>query len=89
MLCAYAASQSFSDPLSGLVIGQRPDPVARPGWSLVTLAAAGLNHHDVWSLQGVGLAADRHLLHALAATRGNRGFESRLSPALIGELVGG
>lgn len=59
MLCAYAASQSFSDPLSGLVIGQRPDPVARPGWSVVTLAAAGLNHHDVWSLQGVGLAADR------------------------------
>jgi NADPH:quinone reductase-like Zn-dependent oxidoreductase len=59
MLCAYAASQSFSDPLSGLVIGQRPDPVARPGWSVVTLRAAGLNHHDVWSLQGVGLAPDR------------------------------
>jgi NADPH:quinone reductase-like Zn-dependent oxidoreductase len=59
MLCAYAASQSSSDPLSGLVIGQRPDPVVRPGWSLVTLRAAGLNHHDVWSLQGVGLAADR------------------------------
>ena len=59
MLCAYAATQSSSDPLSGLVIGQRPDPVARPGWSLVKLAAAGLNHHDVWSLQGVGLAADR------------------------------
>jgi NADPH:quinone reductase-like Zn-dependent oxidoreductase len=59
MLCAYAASQSSSDPLSGLVIGQRPDPVAQPGWSLVTLRAAGLNHHDVWSLQGVGLAAER------------------------------
>jgi NADPH:quinone reductase-like Zn-dependent oxidoreductase len=59
MLCAYAASQSSSDPLSGLVIGQRPDPVARPGWSVVTLRAAGLNHHDVWSLQGVGLAADK------------------------------
>jgi len=59
MLCAYAASQSSSDPLSGLVIGQRPDPIARPGWSLVTLRAAGLNHHDVWSLQGVGLAGDR------------------------------
>src|SRR5674476_1238638 len=59
MLCAYAASQSSSDPLSGLVIGQRPDPVVRPGWSIVTLRAAGLNHHDVWSLQGVGLAADR------------------------------
>jgi NADPH:quinone reductase-like Zn-dependent oxidoreductase len=26
---------------------------------VVKLSAAGLNHHDVWSLQGVGLAADR------------------------------
>jgi NADPH:quinone reductase-like Zn-dependent oxidoreductase len=59
MLCAYAASQSSSDPLSGLVVGQRPDPVAPPGWSVVTVKAAGLNHHDVWSLRGVGLAADR------------------------------
>jgi NADPH:quinone reductase-like Zn-dependent oxidoreductase len=59
MLSAYAAGQSFSVPLSGLVVGQRPDPVARPGWSVVTLRAAGLNHHDLWSLQGVGLAADR------------------------------
>ena len=59
MLAAYAASQSPSDPLSGLVIGQRPEPVARPGWSVVKLRAAGLNHHDVWSLQGVGLPADR------------------------------
>ena len=59
MLSAYAASQSSSDPLSGLVIGQRPDPIARPGWSVVTLRAAGLNHHDVWSLRGVGLPADR------------------------------
>jgi len=59
MLCAYAASQSSSDPLSGLVVGQRPDPILRPGWSVVRLRAAGLNHHDVWSLQGVGLRADR------------------------------
>ena len=59
MLAAYAASQSASDPLSGLVIGERPDPEPRPGWSVVTLKAAGLNHHDVWSLKGVGLPADR------------------------------
>ena len=55
MLAAYAVSQSSSDPLSGLVIGPRPDPVARPGWSVVKLRAAGLNHHDVWSLRGVEL----------------------------------
>ena len=59
MLAAYAVSQSSSDPLSGLVIGQRPDPVVRPGWSVVKLRAAGLNHHDVWSLRGVGLPAER------------------------------
>ena len=59
MLAAYAASQSASDPLSGLEIGERPDPQPRPGWSVVTLRAAGLNHHDVWSLKGVGLPADR------------------------------
>jgi len=59
MLAAYAASQSASDPLSGLVVGERPDPEARPGWSVVDLRAAALNHHDVWSLRGVGLPADR------------------------------
>ncbi|MEP7368021.1 MAG: Zn-dependent oxidoreductase, partial [Dermatophilaceae bacterium] len=59
MLAAYAVSQSSSDPLAGLVIGQRPEPVAPPGWSVVKLRAAGLNHHDVWSLLGVGLPADR------------------------------
>ena len=59
MLAAYAAGQSASDPLSGLVVGERPDPEARPGWTVVDLRAAALNHHDVWSLRGVGLAPDR------------------------------
>src|SRR4051794_13883463 len=53
MLAAYAASQSASDPLSGLVVGERPDPQTRPGWTVVDLRAAALNHHDVWSLRGV------------------------------------
>ncbi len=59
MLAAYCASQSATDPLSGLVVGERPEPEPRPGWSLVDLRAATLNHHDLWSLQGVGLPADR------------------------------
>lgn len=59
MRAVYAAAQSATDPLSGLVIGERPDPVVRPGWTTVTLRAAGLNHHDIWSLKGVGLPADR------------------------------
>ena len=59
MLAVYAASQSASDPLSGLVVGERPDPEARPGWTIVDVRACALNHHDVWSLRGVGLPADR------------------------------
>lgn len=59
MLAAYCESQSTTDPLSGLVVGERPDPEPREGWSIVTLEAATLNHHDLWSLKGVGLPADR------------------------------
>ena len=59
MLAVYAKSQSADDPLSGLEVGERPDPSPREGWATVTLRTAGLNHHDVWSLKGVGLSADR------------------------------
>ncbi|MBR7743768.1 zinc-binding dehydrogenase [Phycicoccus sp. BSK3Z-2] len=59
MLAAYAAAQSADDPLSGLEVGERPDPEHREGWTTVRLRTAALNHHDVWSLRGVGLPADR------------------------------
>ncbi len=59
MLAVYAASQSTDDPLSGLVVGERPEPVVPDGWSRVHVRAASLNHHDLWSLQGVGLPGDR------------------------------
>lgn len=59
MRAVYAASQSTADPLSGLVVGERPDPQPRPGWTTVRLKAASLNHHDLWSLMGVGLPAER------------------------------
>jgi NADPH:quinone reductase-like Zn-dependent oxidoreductase len=59
MLAAYAKSQSADDPLSGLEVAERPDPQAREGWTTVRVRAAALNHHDVWSLRGVGLPADR------------------------------
>jgi len=59
MLAAFAVSQSADDPLSGLEVGERPDPEPRDGWVVVDLKTCALNHHDVWSLRGVGLAADR------------------------------
>jgi NADPH:quinone reductase-like Zn-dependent oxidoreductase len=55
MFAVYAASFSTDDPLSGLVLGERPEPEVPDGWTTVTVKAASLNHHDLWSLRGVGL----------------------------------
>jgi NADPH:quinone reductase-like Zn-dependent oxidoreductase len=55
MFAVYAETFSSDDPLSGLVVGERPDPEVPDGWAKVTVKAASLNHHDLWSLRGVGL----------------------------------
>ncbi len=55
MFAVYAESFSPDDPLAGLVVGERPDPDVPEGWTTVTVKAASLNHHDLWSLRGVGL----------------------------------
>ncbi|MGY2875743.1 NADPH:quinone reductase-like Zn-dependent oxidoreductase [Marmoricola sp. URHA0025 HA25] len=47
------------DVLSGLVLGERPDPDVPDGWAKVTVKAASLNHHDLWSLRGVGLREEQ------------------------------
>jgi NADPH:quinone reductase-like Zn-dependent oxidoreductase len=59
VFAVYAQSFSSEDPLAGLVVGERPDPEVPAGWTTVTVKAASINHHDVWSLRGVGLAEDR------------------------------
>ncbi len=56
MLAAYAARQDPDDPLAGLEVGERPAPEVPEGWTTVTVKAASLNHHDLWSLRGVGLS---------------------------------
>jgi NADPH:quinone reductase-like Zn-dependent oxidoreductase len=58
MLAAYAAALSADDPLSGLEVGEQPEPGVPAGWSRVRVRAASLNHHDLWSLRGVGLSAE-------------------------------
>jgi NADPH:quinone reductase-like Zn-dependent oxidoreductase len=55
MFAVTAQSFSSDEPLSGLVLGERPEPVVPDGWTTVTVKAASLNHHDLWSLRGVGL----------------------------------
>ncbi len=59
MFAVTAARIDADDPLSGLETGERPDPQPPAGWTTITVKATALNHHDLWSLRGVGLPADR------------------------------
>lgn len=59
MFAVYAARIAKDDPISGLESGDRSPPEAAEGWTTVAVKAASLNHHDLWSLRGVGLAEDR------------------------------
>ncbi|MCR6649472.1 MAG: zinc-binding dehydrogenase [Cellulomonas sp.] len=59
MIAAYARDLSPDDPVAALEVGDRPEPQAREHWSVVDVRAAALNHHDVWSLRGVGLRAEQ------------------------------
>jgi NADPH:quinone reductase-like Zn-dependent oxidoreductase len=60
MRAAYVSRFDSESPLTALTVGDRPEP-AHPDddWVTVQVRASSLNHHDLWSLRGVGLAADR------------------------------
>jgi len=59
MFAVTAARFDAENPLAGLELGEHPDPSPPDGWETVTVRAASLNHHDVWTLRGVGISADR------------------------------
>ncbi|NBE96875.1 zinc-binding dehydrogenase [Nonomuraea sp. KC401] len=57
---AVTATQTDPDhPLAGLTLGERPEPTTPDGWTTVSVRAAALNHHDLWTLKGVGIRQDR------------------------------
>ncbi|MCL6641451.1 MAG: zinc-binding dehydrogenase [Candidatus Rokubacteria bacterium] len=60
MRAVYASTINADDPLAGLTIEERPEPQPpAEDWTVVEVRASALNHHDLWSLRGVGLPADR------------------------------
>jgi NADPH:quinone reductase-like Zn-dependent oxidoreductase len=59
MLAVFASDFVPDDPLAALTVGDRPEPEAPAGWTTVTVKAASLNHHDIWSLRGVGLTTEQ------------------------------
>src|SRR5262245_6003982 len=59
MLAVYATAPNADDPLAALRVGERPEPVAPDGWTTVRVRAVSLNHHDLFTLRGIGIRPDR------------------------------
>jgi NADPH:quinone reductase-like Zn-dependent oxidoreductase len=59
MFAVTAARIDADNPLNGLELGDRPEPDVPQGWTTVTVKATALNHHDLWTLRGVGVRAER------------------------------
>jgi NADPH:quinone reductase-like Zn-dependent oxidoreductase len=59
MRAAYASSSQPDEPLAALTVGDLPAPSVPSDWVSVEVRASSLNHHEIWSLRGVGLPADR------------------------------
>ena len=59
MKAVYATGTNYDDPLSVLEVGTMPEPETKPFWSTIRVNSASVNHHDVWSLQGVGLSDEQ------------------------------
>lgn len=85
MFAVTATSFDATDPLSGLTLGDVPDTVVPEGWVRVRVRAASLNHHDLWSLRGVGLKPEQlpMILGGDAA-----GVLDDGSPVLVHEVIG-
>jgi NADPH:quinone reductase-like Zn-dependent oxidoreductase len=59
MFAVYASSPSPDDPLATLRVGERPSPEVPDGWVAVSVRAASLNMHDLWTLRGVGIKPEQ------------------------------
>jgi NADPH:quinone reductase-like Zn-dependent oxidoreductase len=59
MFAVTAARIDAENPVNGLELGEHPDPVAPEGWATVTVQATSLNHHDLWTLRGVGVRPEQ------------------------------
>lgn len=59
MFAVYAKEANPDDPLASLVVGERPEPEVPDGWVKVSVRAASLNMHDIWTLRGVGIKQEQ------------------------------
>ena len=93
---AVAAMRATTDPRagvatwSGLRVGEWPESEPPEGWTTVEVRAAEVNHHDLWTLRGIGIPLERLpvVLGAEAAGVDDEGREVLVYP-VIGTLTFG
>jgi NADPH:quinone reductase-like Zn-dependent oxidoreductase len=86
MRAAYAAALNAEDPLAALTVGELPEPEPpADDWVTVEVRASSLNHHDLWSLRGVGLSQEQlpMILGCDAAGIGPDGTEVVIYPVIL------
>ncbi|MEO8106152.1 MAG: zinc-binding dehydrogenase [Actinomycetes bacterium] len=60
MFAASVTSFDPDQPINGLTLGELAEPLPLDdAWTTVSVRATALNHHDLWSLRGVGLRAEQ------------------------------
>jgi NADPH:quinone reductase-like Zn-dependent oxidoreductase len=86
MRAAYASAINPDDPLAALTVGDIDAPATPDDWVTVNVQASALNHHDLWSLRGVGLSADQTpmILGCDAA-----GFDPDGNAVVVHAVIGG
>ena len=87
MRAAYASTANPDQPLAALTVGDLPEPAWPADWTIVDVRASSLNHHELWSLRGVGLPADRlpMILGCDAAGTDPAGNEVVVYPVVLDE----
>jgi NADPH:quinone reductase-like Zn-dependent oxidoreductase len=59
MVAVMAVRADPANPLAALAVGEPPLFAPPTEWVKVRPLAGSINHHDIWSLRGVGLKADQ------------------------------
>ncbi|RZS31438.1 NADPH:quinone reductase-like Zn-dependent oxidoreductase [Herbihabitans rhizosphaerae] len=59
MFAVFAAEPNPDDPIASLTVGERPEPEVPDGFIAVSVRAASLNMHDLWTLRGVGIKPEQ------------------------------
>ena len=59
MRAVAAVKLSAEDPVAGVELIDVADPVPASGQVVVNVRACSLNHHDLWTLRGVGVTEDK------------------------------